>query len=308
MTSPCCSKEMRFRITPTPQSALAIGAAARVDHLRGARLASRVADSPPDAPSDPFAAVAPFYDLDLEGYEDDIEMYRRLGEAAGPRVLELGCGTGRVAAVLAADGLEVTGVDLSPAMLEVARARAPGIRWLEDDMRSLDIGERFDAVIVPLGGLQHLETVDDVVAAFEVIAAHLDAGGVVVVDVEATAAEDFTAGPQPLVQHWSRWWPEGDARVTKLVAVEPLPADGLREVTWHFDVQPREGPLRRATQQFMLRTFTAAELELAGRLAGLEVTGLFGGYDLEPYDDGSARLIVTFEHTDGDRDAHEEAE
>ncbi|MYE32588.1 MAG: class I SAM-dependent methyltransferase, partial [Chloroflexi bacterium] len=47
--------------------------------------------------------------------------------AAGRDVLELGCGTGRVAVPLAASGVRVTGVDLSPAMLALARDRADGL-------------------------------------------------------------------------------------------------------------------------------------------------------------------------------------
>lgn len=237
--------------------------------------------------------IAHFYDLDLEGYEDDVELYLALAEEYGGPVLELGCGTGRVAAAIAAAGAEVVGVDLSGRMLEVARARrGERVEWLEGDMRALDLGRRFALVLVPLGGLQHLETVGDVVAALDTVARHLDTDGVAVVDVEAPGAEDFEAGPHPLVEHWTRAWRGG--QVTKLVSVFALPALGLRDVTWHFDVQGAEGSLRRETAQFSMRTFTAAELELAGRLAGLEVQAVHGDYDGAPYDDGASRLIVTF--------------
>jgi SAM-dependent methyltransferase len=252
------------------------------------------------ATPDPFAAVAAFYDLDLEDYDDDLALYARLADAGWRRVLELGCGTGRVAASLAEAGLEVTGVDLSPAMLALAGERTAGraVRLVEADMRTLDLGERFDAVLVPLGGLQHLETTDDLVAALETIASHLADDGLAVIDVEAPNADDFTPGAQPLVEHWTRVGrvDGADTQVTKLVSVDARPAEGLRDVTWHFDVQPADGALRRVTERFTMRTITAAELDLAARLAGLVVTGEFGGYDLEPYDDTSARLVVTLEH------------
>jgi SAM-dependent methyltransferase len=247
---------------------------------------------------DPFATLAPFYDLDLEGYEDDIRLYEQLLHTGVRRVLELGCGTGRVAAALARSGIEVTGVDLSPAMLDAARERVAGlpVRLVEADMRSLDLGERFDAVLVPLGGLQHLKTVDDLVAAMETISRHLEPEGIAAADVEAPHADDFTPGPQPVVEHWTR---ERDGGlVTKWVAVDARPSEGLREVTWHFDAQPVEGPLRRVTQRFLLRTLTPGEIALAARLAGLAVTGEFGGYRLEPYEDGAERLIVTLGHAD----------
>ena len=254
----------------------------------------------PGSARDPFAAGAPFYDVDLEGYDEDVALYERLADAGWSTVLELGCGTGRVAVALARAGLTVTGIDVSAAMLAVARERtagAAGVALLEADMCTLDLGERFDAVIVPLGGLQHLASLDALVAAMAAIARHLAPDGLAVIDVEAPHADDFTPGPQPLTEHWTRPWAAGGgALVTKLVAVDARPSEGVRDVTWHFDVQAPEGGLRRVTQQFTLRTLTPGELELAARIAGLSVTGTFGTYDLDPFQDGDARLIMTLEH------------
>ncbi len=243
--------------------------------------------------------IAPFYDLDLEGYEDDVEFYRMLASEWEGAILELGCGTGRVAKALAAGGSEVVGVDTSPAMLALAprEPTAGQVEWCEGDMRTLDLARRFALVLVPLGGLQHLETIDDLVATLETIARHLDDDGLAVVDIEAPSAEDFEVGPQPLVEHWTRPWAGG--QVTKLVSVDGAPSLSLRNVTWHFDVQPLDGPLRRHTAQFTMRTFTLGELELAGRLAGLQVAAAHGDYDGSPYDDGAQRLVVSFEHAAG---------
>ena len=256
---------------------------------------------PPD-PTDPLAAVAPFYDLDLEDYDDDIAMYREFAEEHGKTVLELGCGTGRVAEPLARDGCEVTGVDLSPAMLERAQRRAAALSGegsltlIEADMRTLDLERLFDCVFVPLGGLQHMEQATDVAAALATVARHLKPDGLAVVDIEAVHPDDLTAGPQPLLQHWSR--AQGDAVVTKLVAVDGEPAALLKHVTWHFDVQPADGPLRRLTAQFPLRVITAGELELAARLAGLTVIEWHGGYDGFPLDDDDDRLVALLEHAE----------
>lgn len=74
---------------------------------------------------------------------------RLLGGRSGPvdRVLDAGCGTGRVARELARRGFDVVGVDSDTSMLDVARAEAPELRWLADDLASLDLGERFDIVL-----------------------------------------------------------------------------------------------------------------------------------------------------------------
>ncbi|MXZ45551.1 MAG: class I SAM-dependent methyltransferase [Chloroflexi bacterium] len=254
----------------------------------------------PEPAADPFAQIARFYDLDLEGFDDDLALYMEI--AAGRDVLELGCGTGRVAVPLAASGVRVTGVDLSPAMLALARDRADGlpVRLVEGDMRTLDLGECFGAVFVPLGGLQHMTTAADVAAALATVARHLQPGGHAVVDVEAPHPDDWLPGPRPLLQHWTRELPREPGTpggtVTKLVAVEGRPVESLREVTYHFDIQPPEGPLQRVTQQFTLRVITAGEMELAARLAGLRVAVWYGDYDGAPRREGDDRLIAVLEH------------
>jgi SAM-dependent methyltransferase len=248
------------------------------------------------AKTDPWAATAEFYDLDLEGVEDDVAMYRELTTRHGGAVLELGCGTGRVAVPLAEAGLDVTGVDLSAGMLAVAKKRAgkSTLKCVEGDMRAVRLRRTFGSVLIPFGGLQHMETPVDVVAAMLTVAAHLDEDGMAIVDIEAPHPEDLEPGPQPLVMHWTRPWRGG--QVSKLVAVEGRPSEGIRAVTFHYDVQPRTGGLRRVSHDFVLRVITAGELELAGRLAGLEMVAAYGDYELSPVSDGDDRFVAVFEH------------
>ena len=118
----------------------------------------------------------------------------------GSRVLDAGCGTGRVAIRLAELGYDVTGVDLDESMLAVARDRGPGLRWLAGDLATLDLpGERFDLVlmagnILPLvapgteaavvsQAAAHLAPEGRLVAGFGLDRAHLPpAGGLVLID------------------------------------------------------------------------------------------------------------------------------
>jgi 2-polyprenyl-3-methyl-5-hydroxy-6-metoxy-1,4-benzoquinol methylase len=63
-------------------------------------------------------------------------------------VLDAGCGSGRVAIELARRGIDVVGVDVDRSMLATAAARAPSLTWIESDLAALDLGRRFDVVVM----------------------------------------------------------------------------------------------------------------------------------------------------------------
>lgn len=98
----------------------------------------------------------------------DVAFYERLAREAGGPVLELGCGTGRIALPLAEKGLSITGVDISDGMLAVARSKAAArpaevrdrLTLIHQDMSELDLGRTFSFVFVPARSFQHVLTVD----------------------------------------------------------------------------------------------------------------------------------------------------
>jgi ubiquinone/menaquinone biosynthesis C-methylase UbiE len=103
----------------------------------------------------------------------------------GASVLDLGCGSAEPIAKFFIDtGCRVTGVDAATAMLVLCRERYPTQTWIEGDMRTLDLGRRFDAVIA-WDSFFHL-TADDQRAMFPVFARHAAPGAPLL----------FTSGPQ----------------------------------------------------------------------------------------------------------------
>jgi SAM-dependent methyltransferase len=71
-----------------------------------------------------------------------------LGVPAGGTVLDVGCGTGApIAAYILQRGFRVVGVDASPSMIQMCRARFPECEWVLQDMRALELGQRFDAIL-----------------------------------------------------------------------------------------------------------------------------------------------------------------
>jgi SAM-dependent methyltransferase len=124
----------------------------------------------------------------------------------GARVLDAGCGTGRVAVELDRRGHEVVGVDNDASMLAVARTH-PGPRWLDADLASLDLPDRFDLVVAAGNVVVFLSpgTEPAVVAR---LAAHLSPGGLLVcgwrtdrLDVATYDGWARAAGLLPVVRH-----------------------------------------------------------------------------------------------------------
>ncbi|MFP5319928.1 MAG: class I SAM-dependent methyltransferase [Acidimicrobiia bacterium] len=127
-------------------------------------------------------------------------------------VLDAGCGTGRVAAELARRGLDVVGVDVDPAMLAQARAKAPDLAWVEADLAELDLGRTFDAVVLAGNVMIYVQpgTEGAVVAA---MARHLAPGGALVagfqleagrLDLAAYDAHAQAAG-LTRAERWATW-------------------------------------------------------------------------------------------------------
>jgi len=127
-----------------------------------------------------------------DGERDFIEVFATQMPAGGT-ALDLGCGSGRpVAAHLIERGFRVTGLDSSPSLIALCRERFPDHEWLVGDMRTLDLGRRFDGIIAWYSFF-HL-AFEDQRAMFPRFAAHAEPG----------APLTFTAGPAhgPAIGEW----------------------------------------------------------------------------------------------------------
>ena len=131
-------------------------------------------------------ALAQFYDT-ANGWAADFDYCAALARDARS-VLDLGCGTGELAAALG-EGRSVTGVDPAAAMLDIARARPGGDRvaWVEADARDLRLGQRFDLILLTSHSFQVFLTDDDQHAALATIAAHLAPSGRFIFDTRNPA-------------------------------------------------------------------------------------------------------------------------
>ncbi len=124
-------------------------------------------------------ADATIYDLENDSFEPDGPFYLELARRSDGRVLDLGCGTGRITIPLARDGIDICGADLAPEMLARAREKSGDlpIRWVEASATDFRIDEPFDLIIATGDMFRHLLRREDQEAMFARVLEHLAVGG-----------------------------------------------------------------------------------------------------------------------------------
>jgi SAM-dependent methyltransferase len=246
------------------------------------------------------AALARLYDLDLADDPGDLDLYLALAERADGPILELAVGTGRLAIPLAGAGHSVTGIDLDPAMLDRARARARGVdagdrlTLVEADLVGLRLPDagRYGLALIALNSLLVLPTRNAQRAALRTLADHLAPGGLAVVDVWLPDADDLARFDGRIILEWPRLDPETGSIVIKADSAQHDAANGTVTLTTIFEEGGQGGPTRRWVRRDRLRLVSAAELRDFAEDAGLIVEQMAGGYDLGAMGPGSERAVL----------------
>jgi len=166
-------------------------------------------------------------------------------------VLDMGCGGGKNVVNLARQ-FAVTGLDLSPSMLALARKLNPGCAFIEADMRDFDLGKRFDAILID-DAVAYMTTGDDLRAVFEAAYRHLAPGGVLAVVPDETT-KTFRQNATHIWYSEPRLSPP-DTEVAYIVNnYDPDPSDTTYEALMLFLIRER-GQLRVEQDRHTLGLF-----------------------------------------------------
>lgn len=240
---------------------------------------------------DPYQEIAAHYDLEHDGWRDDVDFYLNIVRR-GP-VLEVGAGTGRVMEPLLEAGLEVWGVDSSPAMLERARERLSAYSQAHlvlGAVQDLKLDVTFRATLLPLNVLWHLEDLDARLASLLAIRSHLAPSGLLVVDVTNPLTMADRGANGELRERFRTM--RGDHQVRAFSAAWDMEAEQLLRLALIYDEVDVAGVVHRSSAELRLHYVYRSELELLLRLARFKLEQMYGAYDLAAYTSESPNIIA----------------
>lgn len=238
------------------------------------------------------AGAVAWHDVECASYDADLPLWRQLAEDADGPLLDVGCGTGRVALDLAAQGLAVTGLDSDAELVaELSRrARDSGLRVdaVCADARSFSLPKRFALAIAPMQVIQLMGGTDGRRSALGRMREHLEPGARAAIALadpfEAVAPEDALP-PLPDVHEEDGW-----VLSSQPVAVRPenggVSVERLRQL-----VSPG-GELSEELYSVHLDRVSPAELEHEARSAGLKPAGQL---EVAPTPDHVGSTVVLLE-------------
>ena len=215
----------------------------------------------------------------------DRSFYRKVIETHGQPVLDVGCGTGRLLLDYLAQGIDVDGVDNSPEMLALCRAKAGQLglapRLYEQYMETLDLPRTYRTVLVPSSSLQLITDAEAVDGAMQRLHAHVEPGGVLVASIMTLWREG-----DPLHSEWeqSATRPEDGANVRRVgrTRYDPIDACEHEESLYQIIVDGNVVAEERHVRSPATRSYDQAGARALFERAGFVDVALHSGFTFEP--------------------------
>jgi SAM-dependent methyltransferase len=250
------------------------------------------------------------YDLEHLGDEQDIGFYVSMLRALRPhRVLELGCGTGRITLPLAKEaarhGREAIGLDSQPEMLAQAEANRAGLPadvrdrlvFVAGDMRTFRAEPQVDLIIIPCSSLSHVLELEDQIAVFRQCYENLTPGGRFIVEVTmpnlAAYADSFSVPPRtPLEIDLDRTDESDHTRLIRRKTTRYLGDRQLAEIRFLYEKYQHGRAVESYIDDFASHVFFPRELALLFIHGGFEIERTVGDYRARPLAPNSPLIIM----------------
>jgi len=241
--------------------------------------------------------VATFFDSDYADFDDDLPVLEAYAARTGGPLLELGCGTGRALVPLAQAGYDVTGVELSPAMLARAQARAEAagvadrVRLIQGDYTTAPLAGPYKFAFIVMNTFLHLPDREAQLAALRHWRENLAPRGLLLIDVFHPDVAQLAALDGRM--EWDKTWqdPETGETIMKFVTRTLDVAEQTMHVTLIYEAVAADGQVRRTLVPFDARYLWRFEGELLLEQAGYAVEAVYGDWDMGPFENTSDRMI-----------------
>lgn len=207
-----------------------------------------------------------WHELECGSYAVDLPLWEELAEMTTGPILDLGCGTGRVALHLARRGRDVHGLDRDPGLLPTLKRRAAGlsVEAIEADAGAFALDTRFRLALAPMQLIQLFPGPDERLACLQCVADHLAPNGrAAFAIVESMPAPVDAPPPLPDAREVGGWV-YSSLPIETIVDAEQIRVRRLRQV-----VSPA-GELSEALDEVVLSRLGAAALEAEAKEAGLK--------------------------------------
>lgn len=237
-----------------------------------------------------YAKFATVYDelmaeVPYDTYLELIEL--AAGGITGKSILDIGCGTGILAAKLAKKGGEVTAIDLSPQMLDIAKNRAQSLNltidFVNQPMQGLEGHTDVDVAVIPIDSLNYVIEKEEVGETFKRIYKALRPGGLLLFDVHSTFKTDVIFMESPFVYD--------DGRIAYIWQTEAgdVPHSVYSELS--FFVKTREQLYERFDEVHMQRTFSIHTYVDLLEEVGFKIERIFADWEDEAPEKESERIF-----------------
>ena len=227
----------------------------------------------------------------------DIPFYVEEAKRAGGPVLELACGTGRLAIPIAQSDIEIVGLDLTPSMLAHAREKAKragvAIELIEGDCRSFALGRNFSLIFMGFNSMQHLHDHASLAGLFACVRQHLADGGRFVFDVFNPKLSLLARQPSERKHERDYEDPDGNGTISFDHAVRYDDASQVAHIGCYFTRRGATGEERDfRVEELNMRCFYPQELDLLVRSQGFTLLAKFGNFERKVFTSGDPKQIV----------------
>ncbi len=250
--------------------------------------------------------MAELYDL-VPAYRDrpDKDFYLRCAAASNGRILELGCGTGRVLVPIAERGYPITGLDMSEHMLAKCRrklealgkVRTDQVQLVQGNMANFRFNHKFGLAIITFHAFQHLITAEQQMACLNCVNRHLEMTGKLIFDVFFV---DFKRINNPLFSEEMEFFGESELpdgrRLTANYRIAGFhTAVQYNDIEMIYYLTNLDGNVERIVHAFPMRYFFRYEVEHLLERCGFRVVDLYGNFDESPLMNDSPEMIFIAE-------------